>query len=229
METTLSVAEPKNQWGTRLQNFWRIFRKNRMGIVGFVMLVIIIFMAVFAPFIAPYDPSSSAGFKVGDIYQPPSPEHWFGTDDAGQDVFSNFVYGARISLTVGFFAAFISIMIGGVLGLVAGFLGGRWENIIMRVTDVMLVIPDLPLMVVIISLTKPSLMNIIFVIGLLGWTTTARVVRSQTLAVKSRKFVLRARAVGAGRRHIIAQSHFAFGDADPGGAGSPCCFTCNSQ
>ena len=204
METTLSAAEPKNQWTTRLRNFWRIFSKNRMGIVGFTMLVIIIFMAVFAPFIAPYDPSSPTDFQVGDIYQPPSPEHWFGTDDAGQDVFSNFVYGARVSLTVGFFAAFISIVIGGVLGLTAGFLGGRWENIIMRVTDIMLVIPDLPLMVVIISLTKPSLLNIIFVIGLLGWTTTARVVRSQTLAVKSRKFVLRARAVGAGRRHIIA-------------------------
>ncbi len=157
METILSASGPKNPSTTRLQNFWRIFSKNRMGIVGFVMLVIIIFTAVFAPLIAPYDPSSSAGFKVGDIYQPPSPEHWFGTDDAGQDVFSNFVYGARISLTVGFFAAFISIMIGGVLGLVAGFLGGRWENSIMRVTDVMLVIPDLPLMVVIISLTKPSI------------------------------------------------------------------------
>lgn len=205
METTLSAAEPKNLGTTRLKNFWRIFSKNRMGIVGFVMLVVIIVMAVFAPFIAPYGKSSTQGFKVGDIYQPPSVEHRFGTDDAGQDVFSNFVYGARVSLIVGFFAAFISIAIGGVLGLIAGFLGGRWENTIMRVTDVMLVIPDLPLMVVIISLTKPSLLNIIFVIGLLGWTTTARVVRSQTLAVKSRKFVLRARAIGAGRRHIIAQ------------------------
>ncbi len=90
------------------------------------------------------------------------------------------------------------------LGLVAGFFGGRWENFIMRFTDIMLVIPDLPLMVVIVALTKPSLLNIIFVIGLLGWTTTARVVRSQTLAVKSRKFVLRARAVGAGNGHIIS-------------------------
>ena len=110
----------------------------------------------------------------------------------------------RVSrLSSGFFAAFISVFIGGVLGIVAGFYGGRVENILMRFTDIMLVIPDLPLMVVIVALTKPSLLNIIFVIGLLGWTTTARIVRSQTLAVKSRKFVLRARAIGAGNGHII--------------------------
>jgi len=203
MESTISHTEPKNQWLIRLQNFWRTFRKNGIGLVGLAMLVVIITMAVFAPWIAPYDSSSSAAFEVGDIYMAPSAAHLFGTDDAGQDIFSNFVFGSRISLTVGFFAAFISIIIGGVLGLVAGFFGGRWENILMRFTDIMLVIPDLPLMVVIVALTKPSLYNIIFVIGLLGWTTTARVVRSQTLAVKSRKFVLRARAVGAGNGHII--------------------------
>jgi oligopeptide/dipeptide ABC transporter ATP-binding protein len=205
METTLQVAEPRHQWADRLRKFWQTFSKSRIGLVGLAMLVVIVLMAVFAPAIAPYDSSSSADFQVGDIYNAPSAIHWFGTDDAGQDVFSNFVFGARVSLTVGFFAAFISIIIGGVLGLVAGFFGGRWENILMRFTDIMLVIPDLPLMVVIVALTKPSLMNIIFVIGILGWTTTARVVRSQTLAVKSRKFVLRARAVGAGNGHIIAR------------------------
>jgi oligopeptide/dipeptide ABC transporter ATP-binding protein len=169
------------------------------------MLMVIVLMAIFAPAIAPYDSSSSASVEIDDIYNPPNSVHWFGTDDAGQDVFSNFVFGARVSLTVGFFAAFISIIIGGVTGLVAGYFGGRWENVLMRITDIMLVIPDLPLMVVIVALTQPSLLNIIFVIGLLGWTTTARVVRSQTLAVKSRKFVLRARAVGAGNGHIISR------------------------
>ncbi|HMD81039.1 MAG TPA: dipeptide/oligopeptide/nickel ABC transporter permease/ATP-binding protein, partial [Anaerolineales bacterium] len=115
----------------------------------------------------------------------------------------SFIYGSRVSLIVGFFAAFISIFIGGVIGIVAGFYGGRVENFLMRFTDTMLVIPDLPLIVVIVALTSPSLLNIIFVIGLLGWTTTARIVRSQTLAVKSKKFVLRARAIGAGNWHII--------------------------
>lgn len=174
-----------------------------MAVVGLVMLVVSIVVAVFAPLITPYDPQTSAGLTSGDIYNPPSAEHWLGTDDAGKDVFSSFIYGSRVSLIVGFFAAFISIVIGGVIGIVAGYYGGRLENLLMRFTDLLLVIPDLPLIVVIVALTKPSLFNIIFVIGILGWTTTARIVRSQTLAVKSRKFVLRARAIGAGNRHII--------------------------
>jgi oligopeptide/dipeptide ABC transporter ATP-binding protein len=205
METTIQVTEPQNQMVTRFLSFWRVFTKNRIGLLGLGMLVAIIIMAIFAPAIAPFDSSSSASVELGDVYNPPSAAHWFGTDDAGQDVFSNFVFGTRVSIIVGFFAAFISIVIGGALGLVGGFFGGRTDNIIMRFTDIMLVIPDLPLIVVIVALTKPSLLNIIFVIGLLDWTTTARVVRSQTLAVKSRKFVLRARAIGAGNRHIISR------------------------
>jgi oligopeptide/dipeptide ABC transporter ATP-binding protein len=202
-ELALKTAAPPAS--SHLLDFWRKLNKNRMGLVGLGMLVVITLVAIFAPVISPYEPSSTSGVRAGDIYQPPSAEHLFGTDDAGTDVFTNFIYGSRVSLTVGFFAAFISIFVGGALGIVAGFFGGRWENFIMRFTDVMLVIPDLPLIVVIVALTKPGLLNIIFVIGLIGWTTTARVVRSQTLAVKSRKFVLRARAIGAGRGHIIGR------------------------
>ena len=187
----------------RLQEFWRVFRSNAMGLVGLIMLVIVIFVAVFAPILSPYDPSSTQDVTTADIYNPPSAAHWLGTDDAGQDVLTNFIFGARVSLTIGFFAAFISLVIGGVFGIVAGFYGGRTETLLMRFTDIMLVIPDLPLMMVVIALTKPSIFNIILVIGLLYWTTTARMVRSQTLAVKSRKFVLRARAIGSGKGHII--------------------------
>jgi oligopeptide/dipeptide ABC transporter ATP-binding protein len=186
-----------------IYGFWKTFSKNRMGVVGLVMLLVAVLVAVFAPVIAPYDPETSEGLTSSDIYNAPNAEHWLGTDDAGKDVFSSFIYGSRVSLIVGFFAAFISIVIGGVIGIVAGFYGGRIENLLMRFTDTLLVIPDLPLIVVIVALTKPSLLNIIFVIGIFGWTATARIVRSQTLAVKSRKFVLRARAIGAGNRHII--------------------------
>ena len=200
------VIEPKAPTTTSpFLDFWRTFSHNRVALLGLVMLVVIIVVAIFADQIARYDVTTSVNITSKDIYNPPSAMHWFGTDDAGKDVFSNFVYGARISLTVGFFAAFISIFIGGSMGIVAGFYGGRVENLLMRLTDVMLVIPDLPLLVVIVAMTKPNLMNIIFVIGLLGWTTTSRIVRSQTLAVKSRKFVLRARAIGAGNMHIIRQ------------------------
>ena len=196
-------ASPTTSPASRFLDFWRVFHRNKMGLVGLAMLVVIVIVAVFADVITPYNVKSSIQVTTADIYKPPSAQHWLGTDDAGKDVFSNFIFGARVSLIVGFFAAFISVFIGGVLGIVAGFFGGRIESILMRFTDIMLVIPDLPLMVVIVALTKPSLLNIIFVIGLLGWTTTARIVRSQTLAVKSRKFVLRARAIGAGNGHII--------------------------
>jgi peptide/nickel transport system permease protein len=188
---------------TSFTGFWNSFKRNRMGIVGLLMVIAAVAMAVFAPWIAPYDPKAPVKVTIDDIYAPPSPEHWLGTDDAGKDVLSNFIYGARVSLTVGFFASFISIVIGGVIGIVAGFYGGRTENLLMRFTDIMLVIPDLPLAVVLVALTKPSLLNIIFVIGILGWTGTARLVRSQSLSVKERKFVLRARAIGAGNMYIV--------------------------
>jgi oligopeptide/dipeptide ABC transporter ATP-binding protein len=202
--TAVSEISPASVRTTSpLLTFWRTFKRNRMALVGLGMLALIIILAIFAPQVAPYDVTRAVDVSIGDIYQPPSGAHWLGTDDAGKDVLSNFFFGARVSLIVGFFAAFISVVIGGVMGIVAGFYGGRIENILMRFTDIMLVIPDLPLMVVIVALTKPNLINIIFVIGLLGWTTTSRIVRSQTLAVKSRKFVLRARAIGAGNWHII--------------------------
>lgn len=184
-------------------NYWKILSKNKIILIGLFMVAVALLVAIFAPAIAQYDPKSSEGISSSDIYNPPSAEHWLGTDDVGKDIFSNFVYGTRVSLLVGFFASFISIVIGGVMGLLAGYYGGRVENFIMRFTDIMLVIPDLPLIVVIVALTKASLLNIIFVIGIFGWTTTARIVRSQTLAVKSRKFVLRAKAIGAGNWHII--------------------------
>lgn len=179
-----------------------------MAIIGFFMLVISIVAAVFAPVIAPYDPKAEIEIGISDIYNPPSALHIFGTDDAGRDVFSNFIYGSRVSLVVGFFASFISIIIGGVIGIVAGYYGGKVETLLMRFTDIILVIPALPLAVVLVAITKPSLMNIIFVIGITGWTSSARLIRSQTLSVKERKFVLRAKAIGSGNLHIIRHHIF---------------------
>jgi peptide/nickel transport system permease protein len=188
---------------TNFRGLWRRLGRNKIGVFGMVLLLLAILMAVFASYLAPYDPYAPVKVTIDDIYAPPSPEHLLGTDDAAKDVLSNFIYGSRVSLIVGFFASFISIFIGGVIGIVAGFYGGRTETVLMRFTDIMLVIPDLPLAVVLVALTKPSLMNIIFVIGIIGWTGTARLVRSQTLTVKERKFVLRARAIGAGRPYIV--------------------------
>ena len=186
-----------------IRGFWRTFRRSKMGMVGAFMLISAVFMAIFAPQLAPYDPAEQVRVTIDDIYARPSSDYLLGRDDAGKDVLSNFIYGARVSLIVGFFASFISIVIGGTVGILAGYYGGRLENILMRFTDIMLVIPDFPLIVLLVALTKPSLLNIILVIGLLGWTGSARLVRAQTIAVKQRKFVLRARAIGAGHGHII--------------------------
>ena len=179
---------------------WDLLRRNRLMLVGLVLLASALAAALLAPWLAPYAPDQ-AGSTGG--YAPPSLGHWLGTDDGGGDVLSNLLYGARVSLLVGFFAAFISVTIGALVGLVAGFCGGRTENALMRLTDVALVIPDLPLIIALVALTRPRLLNIILVIGLVGWASTARLVRAQTLVVKQRKFVLRARAIGAGRVRLI--------------------------
>lgn len=190
------------------RGFWRTFRRNKMGMVGAAMLIAAILMAIFAPALAPYNPKEQVRVTIDNIYARPSSDYLLGRDDAGKDVLSNFIYGARVSLIVGFFASFISVVIGGTIGILAGYFGGRLENILMRFTDIMLVIPDFPLIVLLVALTKPSLLNIILVIGLLGWTGSARLVRAQTIAVKQRKFVLRARAIGAGHGHIIRRHIF---------------------
>ncbi|GAB4435970.1 MAG: ABC transporter permease [Anaerolineae bacterium] len=188
--------------------FWLSFKRQKMGLIGLAMLLTAVLVAVFAPVVAPYDPAASVRVTLDNIYAPPSAEHWLGTDDAAKDVLTNLIYGARVSLLVGFFASFISLVIGGLIGLVAGFYGGRVENSLMRFTDIILVIPDLPLMIILVAILGRSLSIIIVVIGILGWTTTARVVRSQTLSVKERKFVMRARAIGAGNMYIVRRQIF---------------------
>lgn len=191
-----------------LRSAGRSLLSKPMGLVGATMLLVGLAVAIFAPWLAPHDPKEPVRVTIDNIYASPSPEHLLGTDDAGKDVLSNFIYGARVSLLIGFVASFIAIFIGGTVGIIAGFYGGRIENGLMRFTDILLVIPDLPLMLVIIALTKPSLRNIILVIGILGWTSTARLVRAQTLSVKERKFVMRARAIGADNLHIIRHHIF---------------------
>jgi len=182
---------------------WARFRRSKMGVTGAAMLLVAVAVAVFAPLLAPYDPYAPSRPTIEDIYAPPSGAHLLGTDDGGDDVLSSLIYGSRVSLIVGFSAALISLFIGGLIGLVAGFRGGRTGNLLMRFTDFFLVIPDLALQIVIVAIVGQSLRNIILVIGVLGWTTTARLVRAQTLTVRERKFVLRARAVGGSDRYIL--------------------------
>jgi peptide/nickel transport system permease protein len=140
-----------------------------------------------------------------DILAPPDAQHLLGRDDAGKDVLSLLIYGARVSMIVGFVSSFFSMFIGTTVGLTAGYFGGRVSNVLMRFTDFLMVIPDLPLMLVIISVWGRGLWKIIIVISVLYWTYTARLVRSQVLSIKERQFVLRARALGASDFRIITQ------------------------
>lgn len=188
----------------------RGFRHHRLGMIGLGMIVLAIVVAILAPVLSPYDPYETVTISIDQIFQPPSAEHWLGTDDGANDVFSSVLYGARISLIVGFMGAVIATVVGGAIGLIAGYRGGWLGVALMRITDFFLVIPDLALLIVLVAIAGQSLRNIILAIGLLGWTTTARLVRSQTLSVKERKFVVRARAMGASdrymlRRHVIPQ------------------------
>jgi oligopeptide/dipeptide ABC transporter ATP-binding protein len=210
MTAVIEASAPHTAPVAPARHWLRSLIRRPMGAIGTGMLLIAVVVAVGAPLIAPYDPYEAVRVTIDDIYQDPSLAHPLGTDDGGKDVLSALIYGARVSLLVGFSAATIALLIGSVVGLVAGYRGGRIGSSLMRFTDFFLVVPDLALQIVIVAIAGQSLTNIIIVIGALGWTTTARLVRSQTLSVRERKFVLRARAIGAGdghilRRHILPQ------------------------
>jgi peptide/nickel transport system permease protein len=194
-----------------LLDFWSAFRRNRMGLLGGFLVLTAIFVAIFAPFLSPYQPTETVRDENGRglTFAPPSVHKPLGTDDAGRDVWTQLVYGARISLTVGFLAGFIAMFIGSLFGILAGYFGGATDNLLMRATDVLLVIPDLPLMLILVATLRQMDLHVsplailILVIGLLYWTSTARLIRSQVLSIKERQFVARARAIGAGHVHII--------------------------
>jgi peptide/nickel transport system permease protein len=176
-----------------LGDFWNVFRRNRMGLVGAFLIVTAVLVAIFAPLLSPYSPTETIRDVSGRglTFAPPS------------------VHGARISLTVGFLAGFIAMFVGSLFGITAGYFGGWIDNLLMRTTDVLLVIPDLPLMLILVATLRQMDLHIspiailILVIGLLYWTSSARLIRSQVLSIKERQFVARARAIGAGHVHII--------------------------
>jgi peptide/nickel transport system permease protein len=194
-----------------LLDFWRTFRRNRLGLIGGFLVVTALLVAIFAPALSPYSPLEVIRDENGRglTFAPPSVHGPLGTDDAGRDVWSQLVYGARISMMVGFLAGFIAMFIGSFFGIVAGYFGGRVDTLLMRITDILLVIPDLPLMLILVATLRQMdlhispLIVLVIVIGLLYWTSTARLIRSQVLTIKERQFVARARAIGAGHAHII--------------------------
>jgi peptide/nickel transport system permease protein len=182
------------------KNFWEQFLKNKMAVAGFVIVIAMFVVSLAAPWLAPYNPNV---IDLKNILNPPSATHWFGTDQLGRDVLSRMVWGAGISLKVGFVATGIAILIGTVLGSVAGYYG-RWvDGVIMRFVDIMLCFPTFFLILAVIALLEPSIWNIMIIIGLTGWMGITRLVRADFISLRERDFVKAARAIGAGDARII--------------------------
>jgi peptide/nickel transport system permease protein len=176
-----------------------------MGMAGLFILVVFVAVALLAPLIADREALDPTCPCTGAPFSPPSLEFPFGTDDLGRSVLALTIWGSRVSLLVGFFATLISILIGSVVGIVAGYYGRWTETLLMRLTDWFLVIPFLPLAIVLASLLGRSLVIIAFVIGITSWPSTARLVRAQVLSVKTRPYVERARALGASNWHLATR------------------------
>ncbi|EYE88219.1 peptide ABC transporter permease [Fervidicella metallireducens AeB] len=210
-------AEYSDTIGKKLKIFWRRFRKNKLAVISLFMLIFLYMVAIFAPLIAPYDPDGTADdVMMADMapsfhsyqsdvtgemktYAP----NYFGRDELGRDVFSRCVYAGRISLTVGFVSVAIFITIGTVWGCIAGYYGGIVDNIMMRIVDAIMSIPTMPLLITVMALFKPSIYNVMIVLGLTGWTGIARFVRAEFLSLMKRDYVEAARCIGARDRRII--------------------------
>jgi peptide/nickel transport system permease protein len=188
------------QMNTPFQQFWRRFRSNRVATAGLVVIAALFLLSFCAGFITPYDPDALDAWHV---LLPPSSAHLFGTDELGRDVLTRVIFGARVSLKVGFVAVGIAVAIGTVVGLFAGFYGGWADSLLMRVVDIMLCFPTFFLILAVIAMLEPSIWYIMIIIGLTGWMGVARLVRAEVLSLKSRDFVSAARVLGASDLRII--------------------------
>jgi peptide/nickel transport system permease protein len=183
-----------------MKGFWRALSKNRLALSGGAVVLLLALMAVSAPLVAPHDPHKP---DVKRILDPPSGRHWLGTDQVGRDVLSRMLYGARVSLAVGFVSVGIATVIGIALGAAAGYHGGAVDAAVMRLVDLMLVFPRFFLLLAVLAFLKPSIWTIMAVIGLTGWMGVARLVRAEFLALKEREFVIWSQSIGAGAVRII--------------------------
>jgi oligopeptide transport system permease protein len=185
---------------TYWQDAWRRLKQNRLAMVGLWVIVVIALIAAFGPMLSPYSYSDQSLFDQ-NMYI--TREHWLGTDDLGRDLLTRIMYGARISLTVGFVASFINLTVGVVYGGISGYYGGQVDNIMMRIVEILSGIPLLLYVILLMVVLKPGLQNILIALGLVYWLGMARIVRGQILSLKEQDYVLAARTIGAGSWRII--------------------------
>jgi peptide/nickel transport system permease protein len=189
------VEYPKNRT-------WQLLWSDPLGRAGGIMLVLILIVSILGPIVFPFNPKDVANTSA-NILQPPGRIHWLGTDELGRDVFRATLAGSQVSLLVGFLATAISIILGSIFGLIAGYYQGMIGNLLMRLTDFFLVLPMLPLVIILAVMFGQSLAIIILVIGLTGWPSTARITRSQVISLRERQFIERIRSLGATDFRII--------------------------
>jgi len=175
------------------------FSQNKLAIFGVIALVIITLLAILVPFFSPY----SYREQLGLYNSPPSASHWFGTDDLGRDVFVRVWQGARISLFIGITAAVIDLIIGVLWGSISGLSGGRLDNIMMRIADVLSAVPYLLVVIILLVVLEPGLLPMIIALSITGWINMARIVRGEVLSIKNQEYVLAARTLGASTWHLI--------------------------
>jgi peptide/nickel transport system permease protein len=192
--------------GSSSPSFWERYKENRTAVLGLVVVVTFYLAALLTPFLAPFDPAHQAAYQGGEVGLRNlflSSQHLLGTDYLGRDVFSRILYGARISLSIGFLAVTISITIGALLGAVAGYLGGWVDLVVTRFADTVLAFPRIVLVMVLVALFQPSIFLIVAVLSLTQWPSATRIVRGEVLALREREFVEAARALGFSTPRII--------------------------
>jgi peptide/nickel transport system permease protein len=185
---------------------YKRFMRNKLAIVGAGITLVFVFIALFAPFLTPYGPTEFFFVEGGESYNryaPPSAEHWLGTDSLGRDVLTRVFYGARVTIVVAFCAVLISTVIGTFVGLIAGYFGKVLDSVLMRVVDVVISFPVLFLLISISTILEPSLWIVVFAIGFVRWTNTARLVRGEVLRIKQLDFISAARGSGSLSPKII--------------------------
>ena len=184
----------------KVAEFWRRYKKSKAAVLGLAIIISFLTIAIFAHILAPYDPWQ---IDFSQKFQKPNMKHLMGTDQFGRDILSRIIYGSRVCLTIGFVAAGISAFIGILIGATSGYFGGKVDDVLMRFTEMFLVIPRFFLILLIVSLFGGSVWNVMIVIGLTSWPGTARLVRAEFLSLKEREFVEAARLVGAKDFKII--------------------------
>lgn len=183
-----------------LKIIFRQYIKNKLAVGGAIVIIVLSLAAIFSPLLSRYDPNE---INLDEIYQPPSLRHPFGTDMNGRDVFARVLYGARISMSVGFISSGLAGLIGVIIGALAGFFGGKIDNILMRFVDLVLCIPSFFLLLMVIAMLEPNIYNVMIVIAITSWPGLARLVRAEVLSVRERDYVQAAIALGIGRWRII--------------------------